>query len=298
MKKGKKKILFVILSILCVVIIVVMAVLVYFKPYTNVVKVVKELIDEDYSYNIECYIEGITLGEGEYGQYTVYVEGEKYDNELRSYVYSEENAYLEIFANMDGEVVFNLRPFFQFISNQVEKKLDINVGELVMDIEDTYISMKDIEEILDVDIVSPDDFGSKDDNEDDGEKETSTEEDKEDNEGSSSKKFKYKLKRIGEPDDINVDYDIENSYFFQLTLLESGTKVVVGVPSGNDDEFYVNMEKDDIRLEMYAEYDVDDTKEIDFPKSTFTKEQIQNFKAVYKLWLTGKEVLDKLKMED
>lgn len=295
MKKGKKKISFVILAILCVIIIVVIALLVCFKPYANVVNVVKELIDEDYSYNIECYIEGITLGEGEYGEYTVYVEGEKYDNELRSYVYSEENAYLEVFANMDGEVVFNLRPFFQFVSNQVEKKLDIKVGELVMDIEDTYISMKDIEEILDVNIVSPDDFSSKADNEEDDEKETSSKEEEKDNKESSNKKFKYKLKRIDEPDDINVDYDVENSYFFQLTLLDSGTKVIVGVPAVDNDKFYVNMEKDDIKLEMYTEYDVDDTKKIDFPKSTFTEEQIQNFKAVYKLWLTGKEVLDKLK---
>ncbi len=297
MKKHKNKILSVIMAILCVIIIIAIALFVYFKPYINAVKVVKELIDEDYSYDIECYIEGITLGEGEYGEYTVYVEGEKYDDELRSYVYSEENAYLEIFANMDGEVIFNLRPFFQFISNQVEKKLDINVGELVMDIEDTYISMKDIEEILDVDIVSPDDFETENNEDKDDEKETSRDENKEDNKG-SDKNRKYKLKRIKEPEDINVDYDIENSYFFQLTLLESGTKVVVGVPAENNDEFYVNMEKDDIRLEMYAEYDVDDTKKIDFPKSTFTEEQIQNFKAVYKLWLTGKEVLDKLKMED
>lgn len=283
MSKKKK----IVLLIFTIVAIAVITVYLYCKPYLRATQTVKELIDNDYSYSIECYIEGITLGEGEYGEYTVYVEGEKYDDQLRSYVYSKDNAYLEIFANTDGDIVFNLRPFFQFISNQVEDRLDINVGELVMDIEDTYISMKDIEEILDVDIVSPDDFSDE-----------GTDEEKTHKEEDNEKSTKYKLKKIVEPDDINVDYEAENSYFFQLTLLDSGTKVVIGVPKTMTDEFYINMEKGDIRLEMYAEYDVDDVKEIDFPGSTFTEEQIQNFKAVYRLWLAGKEVLDKLRMEE
>ena len=291
MSKKKKIVLSVVLLIFVIVVIVALSLYLYFKPYLRATQTVKELIANNYSYDIECYIEGITLGEGEYGEYTVYVEGEKYDDQLRSYVYSKENAYLEIFTNTEGYIIFNLRPFFQFISNQVEEKLDINVGELVLDIEDTYISMKDIEEILDVDIVSPDDFSHKDKSEED--------EDKEDEEETKAdKSTKYKLEKVDKPDNINVDYEAENSYFFQLTLLASGTKVVIGVPKTTDDKFYVNMEKDDIKLEMYAEYDVDDTKEIDFPESTFTEEQIQNFKAVYKMWLTGKEVLDKLKMEE
>ncbi len=303
MSKGKRKrktLLAILLTLLLIILISFIALLMFAKPYLKAVNVAKELLNENYSYDIECYIEGITLGEGKYGEYTVYVEGEKIQNELRSYVYSEENAYLEIFANKDGEVIFNLRPFFQFISNQAEEKLNINVGELVLDIEDTYVSMRDIEEILDVDIVSPDDFGKKKDNAD-AEKESSKgDTDKKD---SDSKKFtdKYKLKKIDEPDDINVKYQAEKSYFFQLTLLDLGTKVVVGVPASDYDEFYVNMEKGDIRLEMYARYDVEDKeeiKQIDFPKSTFTDEQIQNFKAVYKLWLAGREVLDKLKMEE
>ncbi len=274
MSKKKKKVISICVAILVMILIAGVFLYIYFKPYINAIKIVDELISENYSYEIECYIEGVTLGQGKYGQQTVYITGEKYNESLRSYIFSQEEAYLEVFANMDGDVLFNLKPTCQFISNRLEEVLDISVGNLVIDIDDTYLSIDNVEEIIGLDIISPDDFGV---------------------ENSFSKEKNYSIKRIDNPDDFNIDYDGEENYFFQLTLDDYYTKVIIGLPKGiAEKNIYIKMEKDDIILEMLVAYDMSEVIKTEFPTETFDDKQIESFKAAYKMWLIGKEAYDNI----
>ncbi len=267
MKKRTKVII-----VLCVLIVLVIAgvgACIWAKPYLSMYSVAKNLANEDYSYKIECYIQGITLKEGEYGNYSVYVEGEKDSDKLRSYIYSEEEEYLEVFANADGEVLFNLKPTCQYLSNKLEELLGVSYGDLEISIDDTYVSVKDIEEIIGMDLIGIDDFGVS----------------------LGKQKSDFSIKKINTPENINVEFKGENTYFFQLTIEDLGTKVVVGVPMSPDDSYlYIDLEKDEIKLEMYAEYDMNQKKEIDFPESSLDRAHIETFSDAYRIWLLGKKL--------
>ena len=245
---------------------------IFAKPYVNAYTTLKNIANEDYSYEIECYIEGVILKEGSYGNYTVFVEGEKENDKLRSYVYSEEEAYLEVFANADGDVLFNVRPTCQYLANKLEEVLGVSYGELDIDIDDTYISLSDIEEIIGMDIIGIDDFGVS----------------------GSDEDRQYNITRIDKPENINVQFDGGETYFFQLTLEDLGTKVIVGVPEKSDDEFlYIDLEKDDIKLEMYVKYNKNENISIDFPQSSLNEEHIEAFGNAYKIWLLGRKLSGK-----
>lgn len=274
MTKKRKLILSIIIGIIILLLIAGTVIYIFYKPYINAAIAAKKLVDENYNYNLECYIEGITFKDGQYGQYTVYAEGEKSGDGIRSAVYSKDKPYLEVWADKEGEVIFNLRPMCQLISDEIEKGLGITVGNLEIDMNDTYVSLEDVERVIDKDIISIDDFGIK---------------------GSGTGSLEYEIELIDSPEEFNVDYDGDDSYFFRLTLLDYGTKVIIGVPKVQKDSFlYVNMEKDDMKLELYFTYDMTENEKVVIPESTFSEEQLDSFGRVYKLWLLGGTVYDKI----
>lgn len=241
-------------------------------PYIRGIILIENLVKEDYSYKIDCYVEGVTLDKGRYDKSNIYIEGEKYQRNIRCNLYVENEQYLEVISDLNENVILNVKPMMNYVENKIEAVLGITVGEISIDMADVYVSLKQIERVLGIDFLDLQDFrtGNK-----------------------TSYKDDYSIKRIEAPDDINVNFDAENSYFFELTLDGQCTRVIVGFPRNkNCNSAYIDMEYEDIKLEMHMEYDMSDVSKIVIPKVAFLDEDIEKFKEIYDKWILIKKTYD------
>ncbi len=277
MTKKRKVILSVMVCVIVLSILTGVLLFIKYKPYIRGAMLAKSLVKEDYSFDMECYIKGVTFKEGEYGQYRIKADGEKSDEVIHGYVYSDEMEYLEVWGDSNGNVMFNLRYMCEFISKYIEEAIGVDALGIDISMDDTYLSLEEVEEIIDKDIISINDFGMDDYSlfkEGDG-------------------TDRYEIEMIAAPKDMNVDYDKDSSYFFRLTLLDYGTKVIIGIPKAQEDTFlYVNMEREDMQLEIRFSYDFTEDVSVYLPESTFSEEYIEAFKRVYRLWMITKSVYE------
>lgn len=268
--KSRKKLSIIILLIILTGIT--SAVIYLVAPYVRGINFIEELFKESYSYKIDCYVEGVTLDKGRYDKSNLYIEGEKYSNNIRCNLYVDNEQYLEVISDLDKNIIFNVKPMMNYVENKIEDALGITFGELSIDMADMYISLAQIEKVLGMDILDFNDFKAEDAALDTG---------------------GYSIKRIREPDNMNVDFNTENSYFFELTMKEQCTRVIVGFPQDRNCNYaYIDMEYEDIKLEMYMEYDMSKVWEISVPKVTFSDEDIDGFKEIYDKWMLIKKTYD------
>lgn len=271
--KKKKKIIIIISFI--IIILATTGIIIYFKffhPYVMLTKQVAKLIDKDFKYSVECYVEGVTIRERKFSIKQVELQGEKEDDRLRGVFTDKDKSFMEVYADTKYNFVFNLKPICDYMLNKISENTIIPADKLIDDVDDTYITFQQIEEIVGLDVISMDDFGLT---------------------PETAMNLKWDLKKTDMPADIKADFNGEDTYYFELVLKDYNTIVTIGIPKSYDDEYiYVDLKKNEMRMEFYGEYRISDNVDVKIPKESISQDTVEKMKYIYQAIIWGKEGYD------
>ena len=232
------------------------------KPYLELKETVEELKDKDYSYTLDYKISGVDFVFGN-NLLDGTIEGKKVKNIVQGSISIDEKKYLEVYANSDAQVLFNIKPVFEILLDAVEE----NAGNasafklLKLVLKDSYVSLEQIQSIT-------------------GEEKVKSIENVE----IFSKIFSnYNMKKVEKPKEVERDYLVEANYF-QLDFDNSDIVLLIGIPKEENGKIYLKASQNNIELEVDAEYKVETMEDLTMPEETISDSTINGFKKIYELW--------------
>lgn len=263
-KTMKKNKIWIIVAAVVLVVLLIVGGVAYakMKPYMELKNTVEDLTDKDYSYTLDYKISGVDFAFGN-NLLDGTIEGKKAKNVVQGSVLIDDKEYLEVYANSDAQVLFNIKPVFDILLSSLEENggAPSAIKLLAFAIKDSYVSLEQIQSIT-------------------GEEKVKSIENVE----VFSKIFAtYNMKKVEKPQELERDY-LAEADFFQLDFENSGTVLLIGIPKEENGKIYLKASQNNIELEVDAEYKVETIEELTMPEETVSDTTIDVFKKIYDLW--------------
>lgn len=267
--KNKKIVKIIIELLICAIAAIATVVAcIYVIPGMKLKGRLEELINETYTYSVDCTVEGMglkVLGD----EFTGKISGTKGEEVLHGELYYKNKAYLEIYVDSEYDIIFCADDLFGNMLEGVEDKIGLPVSMLSLLIKDINISVEQLEEIIGKDIITISDSGI-------------TSEVFRSISGEKSEKAEYSLKRLKAKEDMLLGKD---AVYFEITMKEKNAGIIIGVPDDKDDKrIAIEILYGDIIWSFVGEYELTDDDDIRMPTKKLSDGTIDILKKIYQYW--------------
>lgn len=273
MNKKKKCVIGIIGCSIIILAIAGILIYIYFSPYIRLKKTADNLLNKQYEFEIDGKVEGMDLpllGNSFQGK----INGEKGKNVICGDISYKDSTYLKLYADKNGEIVFDAGPVIKAALNKVADNSIFGAALIRSISSDVKISYSQIEEVLNQNIITLNDEGVSNDLI---------------NKLAHGKNKEYSIKLLKSVDDKYRLLE-NDAYYFEIDLKSYNTKLVVGVPKDkNDTEVSFVVYTDKITWSFTGEYEFKDVEETEMPESTVSDKTISVLKSLYSAYQERKE---------
>lgn len=270
----KKKIFCGIVVLLLILICSVAAFYVYIRPYLKLKNTISELENKTYTYTVDGKLSGFdypVLGNSFEGQIT----GEKGADVLHGEIVYNGHKYLGLYVDSKKNMVFDVSAFFQDILNDAGEKTDLALAATTYLKKNIYVSLDQFKALTGQDIKTIKDAGI------DAEVFDSL------SKGNEKKKG-YAVKRL-KTIEKNQMLLGEDAWYFQITLDERNTDLIIGVPKNDDKKISLNVTDGSMEWKLTGEYNLEKVDELEMPETSFSDETFSFLGAIYSKWMKQKQ---------
>lgn len=261
--KRKKTWLIVIVCVLLVVLLSAIGLYVYFSPLLKLKAKMDDVVSETYHYSVECTVDGPGLDFLD-GKLQGTIEGTKGEEVLQGELSVLDMGCLGFYANVDGEVIFDLGPLCQSLLDKVNIKGAFLLKGLVKEVN---LSLDQIETIIGKEIISLSDAGVSFELFDTISGNTK---------GRDSISVEV-LKVVKEKDKLLGD----DALYFSVFLSED-VDVILGIPEDKDDlRLSLDVSYKETDWEFVGEYEPEEVEEQKMPKKTVSDDVIELLRKLY-----------------
>lgn len=263
------------ISVICAVaaIAAVTGVLIYmhFRPYIRLKQTTDNLLNREYEYTLDGKVEGMDLkllGDSFEGT----IKGQKGKNVVYGDIAYKDSDYLKIYADMEGDIIFDASPLIDQAINTVADSIPFGKSLIKSASSDVKISYDQVEYILNQDIKTLKDEGVSSDLM---------------KNVSRRKSGGYTLSLLKDKDVDEKDKLLDDAaYYFEIDLKDYDTKLVVGIPKDkNDHRISANIYADEITWSFTGEYEIKTVEDIKMPEATVSDKTIDVLKSLYSSYL-------------
>ncbi len=263
------------ISVICAVaaIAAVTGVLIYmhFRPYIRLKQTTDNLLNREYEYTLDGKVEGMDLkllGDSFEGT----IKGQKGKNVVYGDIAYKDSDYLKIYADMEGDIIFDASPLIDQAINTVADSIPFGKSLIKSASSDVKISYDQVEYILNQDIKTLKDEGVSSDLM---------------KNVSRRKSGGYTLSLLKDKDVDEKDKFLDDAaYYFEIDLKDYDTKLVVGIPKDkNDHRISANIYADEITWSFTGEYEIKAVEDIKMPEATVSDKTIDVLKSLYSSYL-------------
>lgn len=263
------------ISVICAVAVIaaVTGVLIYmhFRPYIRLKQTTDNLLNREYEYTLDGKVEGMDLkllGDSFEGT----IKGQKGKNVVYGDIAYKDSDYLKIYADMEGDIIFDASPLIDQAINTVADSIPFGKSLIKSASSDVKISYDQVEYILNQDIKTLKDEGVSSDLM---------------KNVSRRKSGGYTLSLLKDKDVDEKDKLLDDAaYYFEIDLKDYDTKLVVGIPKDkNDHRISANIYADEITWSFTGEYEIKAVEDIKMPEATVSDKTIDVLKSLYSSYL-------------
>jgi hypothetical protein len=258
-KKVKKKSAFIIAGVVCGLIIVVLGLLyAAFYPKLCLMRRLGQLSKQEYTYSITYDTEGAGkdfLGNDVSGTIT----GEKGDGIIYGQITNQGMSYFDFYIDKDLNTIFNIKPLFESMLNQIQESTNLPLSLLLSSIGDICISGEQIESI--VGNVAMPDIG---------------------NMNFSDAAYTVTLLSDVSESDMLLGKD---AYYFGIIIQEYEMNLLLGIPKQkNIKKISLQINQNNVTWRFTGEYQQTDDVELQMPEETFSEEAIDIARKIYEYY--------------
>jgi hypothetical protein len=258
MKKKKTAIVITIILVLVLCISAITITILY--PHIILKNRVNDIMDSDYSYKIEYIVSGMDEIVGN-KKIVGTVNGTKSGDTIKGSVNYMNTRIFDIYANIDSEIVFDVKPLFKELLRQAGEYTDIPIGLLSFGVDNTYISLEQLENIIGM--------------------ETS------DNSNMSLENiFKECSISLASPNDRTRDVFLNNeTNDYRLTFEERELSIYLSIPTNERiDCIYACLESENLTIDIVFTYEKTNTDPIQLPTDRVSNITIKILEKIFDVW--------------